>query len=117
MSKLIAITVAAALAASSANAQSFGGVSSWSVGEDVSSEKASSDRLSMFETMLMLVGFDDQLKEPNWLDGASSAAYSSADAGPADQCEDEKAADAGESESEEEQALIAGEPEPMFFIF
>ncbi|MEL7487151.1 MAG: hypothetical protein AAGJ87_08050 [Pseudomonadota bacterium] len=114
MARLLSLALAATMVASAANAQSFGG-SSWSVGEDAVSEKASGEHRTMFEMMLQLVGFDQQLEQPSWIDVSTTTAYD-AEAQPAEECETHPASEITESANETESA-VASSPEPMFFIF
>jgi|GEM_PF-6877598 len=119
MSRFLAITVAAALMASTANASSFFNSSSWSVEESVSEKKNKYKAQSLIGGFLALIGFDEKFSVDAGFDRAKSSHPFDGATHPKKQCDEADTTTVGEREEEKTGAGdsdISG-PEPILFAF
>ena len=121
MSRIIAMTVAAALMATTANASSYFGSSSWSVEENASKKKKKHNAETLIGGVLALIGFDEKFSADARFDGASSTRPFDGAKRTQKQCDEDKTPVTTLAKKEEDEAggaesEISG-PEPILFAF
>ena len=121
MSRILVMTIAAALMATTANASSYFGSSSWSVEESVSKKKKKHKAESLIGGVLALIGFDEKFSADARFEGASSTRPFDGAKRTKKQCEEAETPVTTLAKKEEEDtgagdADVSG-PEPILFAF